>query len=300
MNNQTTKKCTTCQIDKPLAEFYAKKTGKYGRTSQCKCCMNAKNAIYYAENKEEIVAKQSIHYVENREELNAKNAIYYAENKEEINAKQAIYRAEHAEERAIYYAEHAEERAIHYAENKEEKCAKQVIYYAENKEEIAAKNATPEARAKRNEKEAERKATEPLYKLRCNISSLIKNALKNGNFKKTSKTANILGCSYEEFQLHIENQFQPNMTWDNQSNWHVDHFFPISWAINEAQALFLNHYSNLRPLWAVDNKFKSAKAPYTIDKETGEISILLECDKEYILNNIEKLEAFLKEFNDLA
>ena len=41
---------------------------------------------------------------------------------------------------------------------------------------------------------------------------------------------------------------------------------------------------------------KNAKAPYIIDQETGEISILLECDKEYITANLERLENFRKEF----
>ncbi len=147
---------------------------------------------------------------------------------------------------------------------------------------------------------ARKKLTDPLFKLRHNIGSLILLTLKNGNFKKTSKTANILGCSFEEFQTHIENQFQTGMSWENQGEWHMDHLFPISWATNEAQAIMLNHHSNYRPLWAVDNMFKRDKAPYIIDQDTGEISILLDCDKEYILNNLETLEAFLKEFNDLA
>ncbi len=199
------------------------------------------------------------------------------------NAKNDIYRAgENKEEKAAY-------KAIYDAENREEQAAKKVIY-----------QATPEVKAKRNERQKERKATDPLYKLQCNIRSLMCRSLKNGGFKKNTKTANMLGCTYEEMQLHIENQFQPNMTWQNAGEWHIDHFFPVSWATNEAQALLLNQHSNLRPLCAVDNLFKKAKAPYTIDKETGEINILLECDREYINTNFEKLEAFLKEFEQLA
>ncbi len=233
------KECKKCRVLKPLEEFSKNNSKKDKLDIYCKCCMNAKKAIYYQENKEEKCAKQ-----------------------------------------AIYDAEHAEEIA-----------ARQVIYYVENKEELVAKN---------NERQKERRVTDPLYKLQCNMRTLMHRSFKNGNFKKTSKTANILGCSYEEMQLHLESQFQPNMTWQNQGDWHIDHFFPISWSTNKAQALLLNQYVNLRPLWAVDNHFKSAKAPYTIDKETGEINILLECDREYINTNFEKLEAFLKELEDLA
>jgi hypothetical protein len=55
---------------------------------------------------------------------------------------------------------------------------------------------------------------------------------------------------------------------------------------------------NLRPLWAVDNQFKSAKAPYTIDLDTGEIIPLLECDRDYIINNLDRLETFKKNLLD--
>ena len=125
-------------------------------------------------------------------------------------------------------------------------------------------------------------------------------AFKNQGYKKNTKTANMLGCSYEEFQIHLESQFQPNMTWQNQGEWHIDHFFPVSWATTKPQFYKLNHHTNLRPLWAKDNLEKNAKAPYTINESTGEISILLECDREYITTNLESLQTFLKEFNDLA
>ena len=38
------------------------------------------------------------------------------------------------------------------------------------------------------------------------------------------------------------------------------------------------------------------KLPYEIDIETGEIEVLLECDREYITANLERLENFRKEF----
>jgi hypothetical protein len=252
------KVCSKCFVEKPLGKFGKNNSKKDKLDIYCKCCKNAKQAIYRAENKEEI---------------NAKAAIYYAENKEE--------------------------RATYYAENKEEKSAYNIIYYAEHKEELLAKAARPEVMAISNARQKERRATDPLFKLTCTTRNLIAMAIKNGGYKKNTKTANILGCSFEEFQTHLESQFQPNMTWNNQGDWHIDHFFPVSMATNEAQALMLNSYVNLRPLWAEDNHFKSAKAPYTIDVDSGEINILLECDRDYILNNFEKLEAFLKEFNIL-
>jgi hypothetical protein len=89
--------------------------------------------------------------------------------------------------------------------------------------------------------------------LTCRLRSLIGESIKRGGFKKSSKTAEILGCSFEEFKIHIENQFTEGMTWDNQGNWHFDHIYPVSKARDEAHLIALNHYTNFQPLWAKDN-----------------------------------------------
>ncbi len=69
----------------------------------------------------------------------------------------------------------------------------------------------------------------------------------------------------DDLRQHIENQFQPGMTWENYGKygWHIDHIIPIKsfnftstehpdfqkcWALE-----------NLRPLWAKDNHRKGAK-----------------------------------------
>ncbi len=104
-----------------------------------------------------------------------------------------------------------------------------------------------------------RMLTDPIYKSSCNIRSLIWISIKNGGFKKTTKTAQILGCSFEEFKIHIENQFTEGMTWNNHGKWHYDHIYPVSKALDEAHLIKLNHYTNFQPLWAVDNIRKSNK-----------------------------------------
>ena len=98
-----------------------------------------------------------------------------------------------------------------------------------------------------------------MFKLRCNIRCLIRNSIKNNSFKKSSKTAEILGCSYEEFKQHIENQFQEGMSWDNRSLWHLDHIYPVSLAKSEEHLIQLNNYTNFQPLWAEDNLRKGNK-----------------------------------------
>jgi hypothetical protein len=66
-------------------------------------------------------------------------------------------------------------------------------------------------------------------------------------------------CSFEEFFIHIESQFIDGMSWENRSLWHIDHIIPLATAKTEEEILRLNHYTNLRPLWALDNLKKGSK-----------------------------------------
>jgi hypothetical protein len=94
--------------------------------------------------------------------------------------------------------------------------------------------------------------TDPLYKLKMCIGSRIRLALKNNNKIKEQQTIEYLGCDYKFLKTYLENQFQPNMTWENYGEWEIDHIIPVS-----KNGSF--HYSNLQPLWKIDNRKKSNK-----------------------------------------
>ena len=49
------------------------------------------------------------------------------------------------------------------------------------------------------------------------------------------------------------------MTWNNRSEWHIDHIIPLSSAKTEEELYKLFHYTNLQPLWAKDNLIKGKK-----------------------------------------
>jgi len=100
------------------------------------------------------------------------------------------------------------------------------------------------------------------FKLSQNIRNLISISIKRNGYKKSSKTNDILGCSFEEFKLHIESKFEMWMTWENRGlyngelnyGWDIDHIIPISTAVNEEELLKLNHYTNLQPLCSKINR----------------------------------------------
>lgn len=84
-------------------------------------------------------------------------------------------------------------------------------------------------------------------------------ALREKGFIKESKTAKTLGCSWKQFTKHIESQFADGMSWDNRSEWHLDHVVPLSCATTIEGLEKLSHYTNIRPLWAAENLRKSDK-----------------------------------------
>jgi len=94
------------------------------------------------------------------------------------------------------------------------------------------------------------------------IRKLIYQSIKKGGYSKTSRTHQILGCSFEEFKSHIEKQFTEGMRWENHGQWHFDHIYPVSRAIDEKHLIELNHYTNFQPLWAKDNWSKNNRLNY--------------------------------------
>jgi lysine/ornithine N-monooxygenase len=122
-------------------------------------------------------------------------------------------------------------------------------YYLKNKLKITTRN--------NNNKKIRR--LEPLFKLKETISSLIRISIKKRGYTKDSRSYEILGCSYEEFKIHLQRQFVKGMNWQNQGEWHLDHIYPTSLAKNEEELIRLNHYTNFQPLWAIDNIKKGNK-----------------------------------------
>ncbi len=104
---------------------------------------------------------------------------------------------------------------------------------------------------------------DPVFKTASNIRGLIKQSFRSKNFVKGTKTEEILGISFPEFQKHLESIFEPWMNWGNRGGsppkginekWEVDHVIPISSAKTVDDVIRLNHYSNLQPLCSYTNR----------------------------------------------
>lgn len=105
--------------------------------------------------------------------------------------------------------------------------------------------------------ETKKRHTDPLFKLSSNLRIRTWTAFKNKGYNKNTKTQEMLGVDWKVCKKHIERQFTKGMTWENSGSWHIDHIIPLSFANTEEELKKLCHYSNLQPLWAVDNLIKS-------------------------------------------
>jgi len=145
--------------------------------------------------------------------------------------------------------------------NREYKNEKFKEYYA---------SLTPEQKEERKNKQTkrqkERRKNDPLFRLKGNISSLIRFSFKIKNYQKESRTYEILGCSFEDFKIHLESQFLDWMNWSNYGNpedglfepnktWDIDHIIPLASATTDEEVIKLNHYTNLQPLCSYKNRF---------------------------------------------
>ncbi len=121
------------------------------------------------------------------------------------------------------------------------------------------KNNIIKLRKYSNEWFKKRKQIDPLFKMKCNLRSLMCHSFRYKNFVKKSKILEMLGCDYIFFKAYIESKFTENMSWENI---HIDHIKPLFLANTEEEVIKLNHYTNLQPLFAKDNLIKNKKYNY--------------------------------------
>lgn len=148
----------------------------------------------------------------------------------------------------------AERKKAHYQKNRDKILKQKKDYYYKNKEKII-QNVI--------EYEKIRRANDPYYRLRKNISSHIRNAIKQVGAKKDYKTFQALPYTPQELREHIENQFDKKMNWDNYGDyWHIDHIIPQAAlpykSLEDENFQKCWALENLRPLEATENSKKGS------------------------------------------
>lgn len=140
-------------------------------------------------------------------------------------------------------------------------------WYADNKKVVSQQYKNDELKKSRkrqynNDYERNRKAIDPVFKLRKNCSRLVKHAL-NGS-KNGQSVLSYLPYTMNQLKKHLEDRFDNKMNWNNYGiYWHIDHIHPQSLlpytSMNDENFKKCWALENLRPLEAIENMKKSNK-----------------------------------------
>jgi hypothetical protein len=224
----TKKICNQCKQEQYLDNFYKKKGNKHGVMSVCRLCFKNQVQEYQIINKDTILEKQKQRYLNNKDKYSERNKTNYSKNQTVRKENQKQYNTLNKEKRKDY-------------------------------------NQLPEIKKRDNEYMKIYSRSTPEKHLTTNIRCSIAMRLREIDSKKDQKTLDIVGLnSWIEFKEYIEKQFIEGMNWDNYGNkietdWSIDHYIPISSANTLEEVKQLNHYTNLRPMWHLDNIKKRDK-----------------------------------------
>lgn len=129
---------------------------------------------------------------------------------------------------------------------------------------------------KTNEYTREKRRNDINLRLSNNLRLRIWKALNGVN--KSDHTIKLLGCSIDEFVVHISNLFMNGMTWDNYGElWHIDHDIPCDYfdlSITKNQQICFNHL-NMQPMWSKDNISKSNIVPNDVKQKIEKITEII-------------------------
>jgi len=226
----TVKRCKTCSVEKDIGCFQRHGGMKDGYLNFCKLCCAKKAKKNYLIKRDDRLAYLKKWRTENKKSKSDSDKEYQRKNKEKLSAKKREY----------------------YQKNKE-----QLNIQAKKRRE------TDYARSLRNKRHRERFKEDIGYRLSHNMRCRFLKAIKNN--QKTGSAIEALGCSIDELRAHLESGFQEGMSWNNYgikpSEWSIDHIVPLSKVDLGKREEFLkvSHYTNLRPLWHIENMRKGNK-----------------------------------------
>jgi hypothetical protein len=229
--------CPSCQHDLPLESFSVRRASLDGYCHKCKSCSSKYCKQYREINLDSIKNQKKAYYTRQQETVKAKVKDYKATNKAKISE----------------YSKKYHQRT--YNIRKQELLGK--------KKALRAMGLNDTEKAWYRAWQKNREKNDLHFKLKRRIGSRIRAVLRKTI--KTTKTVDLLGCSIAEFKEHIEKQWAVNMSWGNygRRGWHIDHIIPcIAFDLTkQEEQIKCFHYTNLQPLWALENASKGDLLP---------------------------------------
>jgi len=194
------------------------------------------------------------YYLNNKDKIKKQRQKYYLEHKDEYRERDKKWRLENKDRKK-------EQSKKCYILNKEKILKQNKEYRLNNREKINERQKKWKLKNKNilNMKERLKRKNDIGYCLTKRLRRVLWGAL-NGR-DKSKKTLELLGCTIEEFKKYIESKFTKRMSWDKMHLIHIDHIKPCAAfdLTNPEEQAKCFHYTNLQPLWAIDNLKKGAK-----------------------------------------
>lgn len=246
--SSTHKVCKHCNIEKPFDSF--QKAGSGGKWLQpyCKDCDKIRKGKWHEENREVVNDKRKVYYIEKIKPFVVKKPRVLMTKEEKLSKRRAY---QSTPEFKLRKAEHDR---IYRIKNELKLKSKKKQYY---------KSSNGLERAKAWQK----KMMEDVgFRTKKRLRGRIYVALKRG--VKSESTMELLGCTIEFFKNYFESLFTDGMSWDVylKGGIHIDHKIPCKNfdLTNPAEQKKCFHYSNLQPLWELDNLRKGTSLDYEL------------------------------------
>jgi len=239
------KKCRICGLELDMESFPFRNKQLGSRRTECIKCTAVLKRKRYFENIEENKKKQKIR------RDNSKDYRRAYDKKREIEQKDAL---KHKRKERYERNKQAvlSRRKDYYSRNRDKQIESVSKYIQENKNRVRQ-------RQRENHK---RRMSDPEYAIKKALRSRVSAAVKRKGMK-CDRTIKLVGCSMKQLVSYLESKFVDGMSWDNYGpkGWHIDHIKPCdSFDLsNPEEQKICFHFTNLQPLWWLDNLKKRNK-----------------------------------------
>jgi hypothetical protein len=246
--------CNKCNLELPISEFYIK--NKDRGTYDCKCKKCTYNSRIEYSNRYRSIPENREKIRESARQSKKKKAL------ENRLIKQKL------KEDALTLLNIEKEKKSQELERKRLAKEERNRLAKEERDRINAYRKTDEYKVEQKNKDNERRKlrwknkweNNELFAIKHRLRTLVRNSFRKKGYNRfESRTEEIVGISYNEFKVYMESKFVNGMSWENRGEWHIDHIIPLSAAKSQEELIALSHYTNLQPLWAMDNLKKGGK-----------------------------------------
>ena len=248
----------------------------------------ARMKIYRQKNKAKLYEQKKAYSARNREKLRQWKRTDYERHRESYIARaHTRWREKNEQCRAYYVKRYRENKAVILARNRawakrnrEKFLAWRRSYFksprgravrlASDRRRVKRATAYKNAWARRNREKITRYFRARLetdmsfamrVRLRARITVALRKYPKEQRDRLPKSVRKLLGCTASELVKYLESKFLPGMSWENRKLWHMDHIRPLaSFDLSDVEQQHVAfHYTNVQPLWAIDNFRKGAR-----------------------------------------